>query len=523
MNSAVGQFRYKVRKEETMSQNYEQLSFIETSEESTSKEYLVEDFSADGFCDDSERKKLEKTYADVLEVTDRFNRQSVSYQLSKHDMLHSWLKYKEGFSAELVNLLLDEFGIKAGDTILDPFFGSGTTGLVCHMRDINSIGYDIMPVSTVAVQAKTAVMRYDTGELKRMAADIERLRVPKDYTRQTPAITITKDAYPMENARFLQYLSEWRDQAVYSDEAKNLLTLCIINSLEPCSYTIKSGQYLGWDSRSPKVASANIRRKETGKKPLARKMVREIIGDSKETILQELEHVISEIDVIQKQAGPEKKARVYYQQESALKKLPVMEENSIDGVITSPPYCNRYDYTRTYALELVYLGLNEETIKEMRQNQLSCTVESRPKTEQMEAYYQKIGAGERFREISSVIRDNAVLKEILTALNARKEHGDLNNNGVIRMVEGYFTELAFLYAELYRVCKKGAQVAFVNDNVRYGGEVIPVDFLSCLFAEQFGFHVKKVYCLQQKKGNSSQQMAKFGKVPLRKSITIWEK
>ena len=91
------------------------------------------------------------------------------------------------------------------------------------------------------------------------------------------------------------------------------------------------------------------------------------------------------------------------------------------------------------------------------------------------------------------------------------------------MVEGYFTELAFLYAELYRVCKKGAQVAFVNDNVRYGGEVIPVDFLSCLFAEQFGFHVKKVYCLQQKKGNSSQQMAKFGKVPLRKSITIWEK
>ena len=251
-------------------------------------------------------------------------------------------------------------------------------------------------------------------------------------------------------------------------------------------------------------------------------MVREIIGDSKETILQELEHVISEIDVIQKQAGPEKKARVYYQQESALKKLPVMEENSIDGVITSPPYCNRYDYTRTYALELVYLGLNEETIKEMRQNQLSCTVESRPKQSRWKHISKDRSRG-TIPEISSVIRDNAVLKEILTALNARKEHGDLNNNGVIRMVEGYFTELAFLYAELYRVCKKGAQVAFVNDNVRYGGEVIPVDFLSCLFAEQFGFHVKKVYCLQQKKGNSSQQMAKFGKVPLRKSITIWEK
>ena len=111
----------------------------------------------------------------------------------------------------------------------------------------------------------------------------------------------------------------------------------------------------------------------------------------------------------------------------------------------------------------------------------------------------------------------------MDALHKRKEHGDLNNNGIIRMVEGYFTELAFIYAELYRVCKPGAMVAFVNDNVRYGGEVIPVDFLSCSFAEQFGFNVKKIYTLKQKKGNSSQQMAKFGRVALRKGITIWIK
>lgn len=108
-------------------------------------------------------------------------------------------------------------------------------------------------------------------------------------------------------------------------------------------------------------------------------------------------------------------------------------------------------------------------------------------------------------------------------MQMRKENGDLNNNGVIRMVEGYFTELAFIYAELYRTCKKGAIVAFVNDNVRYGGEVIPVDFLSTSFAEQFGFIPVKVYCLKQQKGNSSQQMKKYGRVALRKSITIWRK
>lgn len=68
------------------------------------------------------------------------------------------------------------------------------------------------------------------------------------------------------------------------------------------------------------------------------------------------------------------------------------------------------------------------------------------------------------------------------------------------MVEGYFTELAFVYAEIYRVCAPKAIVAFVNDNVRYGGEVIPVDFLSSLFAEQLGFKVKKFIVCSKKRG-----------------------
>jgi site-specific DNA-methyltransferase (cytosine-N4-specific) len=66
-------------------------------------------------------------------------------------------------------------------------------------------------------------------------------------------------------------------------------------------------------------------------------------------------------------------------------------------------------------------------------------------------------------------------------------------------------------------------VAFVNDNVRYAGEVIPVDFISTELAEQMGFKPVKIYTLKQQKGNSSQQMKKYGRVPLRKSITLWKK
>ena len=497
----------------------EQLTLFNPSHDN----YLVDNFSADNFCDESERQKLEKKYAELLDVTEKFNRQSVSYQLSKKDALHSWLKYKEGFSANLVNILLDEMGAVAGDCVMDPFMGSGTTALVCQMRGINSIGYDVMPISAVSIKAKSAVMRYDINEIRSLIEDVRNLNVPVDYCKSTPYITITLNAYPKENEHFLAYIHDWNEQSLYSPEAKNLLTLCVINSLERCSYTIKSGQYLGWDCRSQKVQDANKARATKGQKLLPEKFTRAEICDSKETILDELTHVLADIELIQKNAIDSVGAEIDFVPESVLYALPLLEENKLKGVITSPPYCNRYDYTRTYALELVYLGIGEEEIKQMRQELLSCTVESKSKIDELKDFYYSIGKSERFTYIYDTIKENKAFSEVMAALVKRKENGDLNNNGVIRMVEGYFTELAFIYAELYRVCKPGAMVAFVNDNVRYGGEVIPVDFLSCSFAEQFGFKTKQIYTLKQQKGNSSQQMAKFGRVALRKGITVWVK
>ena len=91
------------------------------------------------------------------------------------------------------------------------------------------------------------------------------------------------------------------------------------------------------------------------------------------------------------------------------------------------------------------------------------------------------------------------------------------------MIEQYFQELTFVFAELFRISKDGSHIAFVNDNVRYGGEIIPVDTITTNLAEIVGFEPTKIYVLAQKKGNSSQQMERFGRAELRKSITIWRK
>lgn len=473
----------------------EQLTLFEQSIEN----YTIENFSANGFCSEKERKKLEMYFSNWLEVTEKFNRKSVSYQLSKKDVLHSWLKYKEGFSAELVNILLDEMNIHKGQLIMDPFMGAGTTAVVCQTRGINSIGYDVMPTSAVSLNAKTSVFKYDLSEIRKMITDVWQLNMPDNFVETTPYITITKDAYPEHTQHYLAFLTKWREKSHYSDLTKNLLTLSILNSLERISYTIKSGQYLGWDSRSKKVQEENKRRLAVGKDPLSEKYVRPVILDAKSTILAELEHMAREIELIQTDYSGENNAYVQYKINSVLFELPTLSDNILNGVVTSPPYCNRYDYTRTYALELVYMGIDEEKLKTMRQDLLSCTVENKSKIDKLREFYRNRGIGERFDYIEGKIKENKAFEEIVNALGARKDNGDLNNSGVVRMVTGYFTELAFVFAELYRICKKGAMVAFVNDNVRYGGEVIPVDFLSSSFAEQFGFKVKKIYTIKQKK------------------------
>lgn len=502
----------------------EQLSWFDTEDPVQEKQaYIVEQFSADHFCEEGERQALEKKYADILEVTSRFDRRSVSFQLSKKDVLHSWLKYKEGFSADLVGNLLDDVGAQPQDLVMDPFMGSGTTALVCQMRGIHSVGFDIMPISGVAINAKSNVMRYDVDEIENMIHELSVLEIPDNYHKRTPYINITDTAYPEWNERFIQYATEWIKAAPFSEITKNLFTLAMLNSLERCSYTIKSGQYLSWDCRSPKVVQANLEREARGQRLLPLHHVREEILNVKDTVIAELNHILQDVQNIQAYGAQNPDASIDFRERSALLELPLMEEGCLKGVVTSPPYCNRYDYTRTYALELVYLGAGEEEIKKMRQELLSCTVESKTKVEMLRQYYESIGQKERFAYIYTAIKHNKAFSEIMLALEKRKANGDLNNNGVIRMVEGYFTELAFVFAELYRLCKPKATVAFVNDNVRYGGEVIPVDFLSTSFAEQFGFQAKKVYCLKQQKGNSSQQMAKYGRVALRKSITIWEK
>jgi DNA modification methylase len=195
--------------------------------------------------------------------------------------------------------------------------------------------------------------------------------------------------------------------------------------------------------------------------------------------------------------------------------MPTLASDYYNAILTSPPYCNRYDYTRTYALELALLGADEHRIVDLRQQMLSCTVENRPKD--------LLYLNARWADAVDAADNQCLLQSVLQYLEAQRAQGNLNNNGIPRMVRGYFYEMACVIFECARVMREGALLFMVNDNVRYAGASISVDMILSSIAEELGFQVESILVLPNGKGNSSQQMGRHGRELLRKCVYVWRK
>lgn len=124
---------------------------------------------------------------------------------TKH--VHRLHPYLGKFIPQLVEIFLRKY-FKPGQTVLDPFCGSGTTLVQANELGINSIGHDVSAFNVLLSKVKT--QKYDLSILNEEVLDILR-KVKSVASRRNKQLSLWEDSLRIDNHSEMdnQYLLEW--------------------------------------------------------------------------------------------------------------------------------------------------------------------------------------------------------------------------------------------------------------------------------------------------------------------------
>ena len=351
--------------------------------------------------------------------------------------IHNWFPYKEAFSRDLVVMLAKSFYLFSGDSVLDPFCGVGTTPLACKELGVNCVGYDVHPLMLFVSRVK--LRDYDAGKMR----EAVRRFISRGFERPKEFLSSIEKFFPKS---VLEDVCFFREKAMEIEDeiTKEFLLFGLVSAALECSWAYKNG------------AVIKVRKRK--------------IPPFRGTIERRLGWMC---DDVERFGAKRTAARVEHRD---ARKLGLADE-SVDAIITSPPYLNKLEYISAYRIDQELLGLDPPSPKEL------------------------IG-----------VREEGVVEDF---------------SGIEELVEGkpleaklYFKDMFAAIHELYRVCKPGARVALVTSDACTPKGVIEVCIPLSELAERAGFRAKRMLVVNRR----------FCTTPARKKIGItqeglllWEK
>ncbi len=239
----------------------------------------------------------------------------VTFVPNKNLPVYSWFYYKEGFSRDFVMKMFREFNAKPDPdfSVLDPFMGVGTTLVASREFGVTSFGFDISPLPVFASRVKTR--DYNTDEIKKwtkwlFSQKFERI----DYESSS----LVKRAFKKPILDEIVFLRETIN-GIPNELYRDLFLLALINASNKASYAFKDGAVIKFRKRPV---------------PPIREMLKRT--------LKQFSRDVEKIKFKNVSAYPELgDARNI-----------LLDDGSVDMVITSPPYLNKIEYTRVYSIEM---------------------------------------------------------------------------------------------------------------------------------------------------------------------------
>lgn len=414
--------------------------------------------------------------------------------------VHRWFTYPAGFSYKAVQYSLKKEGIKPGQTIYDPFMGSGTTNLVAKTKGINSYGVEAHPMVIRITRAK---MNWDIDGkelyafLDSLQSEVDKVRnsLPGDIRSELDKLfpELLMKCFLDETLYELYHIRNFVYNSSVSSNLKNFLEVGLIATLRDVSIAAT-----GW----PYIAPNKVKITSMSKKGF-------------ETYRDKVLMMFSDIQDIKSQTNGHISDHHIIHGDSRNTEGQVPNE-SIDHVFTSPPYLNNFDYADRTRLEMYFTGEAKnwgEITQKVRTKLITCA------TTQVSRTDPKYVIDEDFRSTCPEIcgfLDEAVEKlgELRKVKGGKKSY-DL-------MVVGYFNDLFKILSDNYRVMKDGASAVYVlGDSAPYGVH-IPTDVLIGRIAERIGFSKHELTVLRTRGGKWKDNPQRHG-VMLQESFVKFTK
>jgi DNA modification methylase len=386
---------------------------------------------------------------------------------------HWWYRFVLSYPPHLVRDYIERFGIQPGQRVLDPFCGTGTTVVECKKLGVHGIGVEAHPMSHFASSVKV------------------------DWT-PNPA-DLERDSVSIANAALAELASQGIDdsQRATPDDVRNLepvlrklpeeiATLLLTNSISPLPLhktlvlldAITSGPRRSCFRDHQMLALAKALTGPIGNLHFGPEVG---IGPAKTDVAV----VAAWLDCIRAMSydlavldGNGQTPGIVHHADSR-DVIRVIPAASIDAVITSPPYPNEKDYTRTTRLESVLLGFvsSKDQLRALKRTMLRSNTRGVYKGDDDDRW----------------IAGHVEIERIAAAIEARRI--ELNKTSgferlYAKVTKLYFGGMARHLAELRTVLRPGAQLAYVvGDQASYLRIMIRTGQILAGIARDLGYEV----------------------------------
>lgn len=390
-----------------------------------------------------------------------------------------WYLMPEAFSAPLVGEAIQKYGLQPGQTVLDPFSGTGTTVLAAKLHGINGVGIEINPFLCFASRIKVK-WNYD---LSRLQQDIAQLlpRVKAKIFNEATDLSHLKPDMPR--------IDKWISPKV----ANKVLTIkLLINEIanpdhrDFCLLALAANlREVSNMKLSPHAFGSSKYKEDAPVFELFQKKLEKMLADLVK--IQNSHEAWGTVEIIE---GDNRSVDI-----SGHSLLPA------DLAITSPPYLNNLDYTMQTRMELFFLDFvaNMLDLRSLRKAMVICDAK---------AMYKDVKDHKLVEQIDSI-------QKIILAL--REVHKDkVWGWDYPFMTAQYFGGILRMLQNAKGMLKPGARYVIVTGESAHSGVLVPVPDITAELGQRAGFALEEIIVHRTRKTSSHDYKLKECSVVLQK-------